>query len=363
MDSRAPKSIKYNQMFNKNINLKITASQKILVVSDIHLQLPLTSELSIIEQSLVGRINELATHKQAILVLNGDVLELWAQSNQSVEEIIDAYTELKLAILSFNKKPGHRIIYTVGNHDDSLAVSASDRAVVANHWQAEVCNTLNLTIGRRTIRIEHGHENDPYNKTSSTGYSHGKKLVQTTLPTLLERIPTLIRGIGDVVDRSLLPSFVLSNLLYKLVVPFSIPIVLLWAGYQTAARSDTRYAAAAALVLLLGWAAFMLLDIFLRLVARQTLGGGKKYMKSLDSYQKETKFNALVLGHTHDGRVEKRRDYSYANSGCNDIIALPRTGWLGIPRFIRYIQMSEITIDYSKKEPIKYHQQIITLVK
>ena len=350
-------------MFDKNINLKITAGQKLLVVSDIHLQLPLTSELSIIQQSLVGRINELATHKQAILVLNGDVLELWAQSDQSVEDIIDGYTDLRVAILNFNKKPGHRTIYTVGNHDDSLAVSASDRAVVAKHWQAEVCNTLNLMIGRKTIRIEHGHENDMYNKTSSTGYSHGKKIVQTTLPTLLERIPTLIRGIGDVVDRSLLPSFVLSNLLYKLVVPFSIPIVLLWAGYQTAARSDTRYALAAVLVLVLGWAAFIVLNVLVRLVARQTLGGGKKYMRSLDKYQKEAKFDALVLGHTHDGRVEKRSGYSYANSGCNDIIALPRTGWLGIPRFKRYIQMSEITIDYSKKDSIKYHQQIITLVK
>lgn len=350
-------------MFDKTIDLKITTNQKLLVVSDIHLQLPLTSELCIIQQSLVGRINELATHKQAILVLNGDVLELWAQSDRSVEDIIDGYTDLRLAILNFNKKPGHRVIYTVGNHDDVLAVRASDRAVVASHWQAEVCNTLSLTIGRRTIRIEHGHENDRYTKTPSAGSSHGKKLVQNTMPMLLEKIPILVGGIGDVVDRSLLPSFVLSNLLYKLVVPFSIPIVLLWAGYQTALRSDARYALAAALVLVLGWAAFIVLNILVRLVARQTLGGGKKYMRSLDKYQKEAKFDALVLGHTHDGRVEKRSGYTYANSGCNDIIALPRTSWLGIPRFRRCIQMSEITIDYSKKDPIKYHQQIITLVK
>jgi len=350
-------------MFDKNINLKITTSQKILVVSDIHLQLPLTNELSIIQQSLVGRINELATHKQAILVLNGDVLELWAQSDQSVEDIIAGYTDLKAAILSFNKKPGHRVIYTVGNHDDVLAVSASDRAVVANHWRAEVCNTLNLTIGRRTIRIEHGHENDPYSKTSPAGSSHGKKLVQNTLPMLLERVPILVRGIGDVVDRSFLSSFVLSNLLYRLILPFSVPIVLFWAIYQVVINSDARYAVATALVLLMGWLAFIVLDIIIRLVARQTLSGGGSYIKGLDGYQKEAKFNALILGHTHDGGVEKRRGYIYANSGCNDIIALPRKGWLIIPRFSRYIQMSEATIDYSKKEPIKYHQQIITLVK
>ena len=108
-------------MFDKTIDLKITTNQKLLVVSDIHLQLPLTSELSIIQQSLVGRINDLATHKQAILVLNGDVLELWAQSDQSVEDIIDGYTDLRVAILNFNKKPGHHVIYTVGNHDDVLA--------------------------------------------------------------------------------------------------------------------------------------------------------------------------------------------------------------------------------------------------
>ncbi|MEI6581622.1 MAG: metallophosphoesterase [bacterium] len=350
-------------MFDKNINLKITTSQKVLVVSDIHLQLPLTNELSIIQQSLVGRINELATHKQAILVLNGDILELWAQSDQSVEDIIAGYTDLKAAILNFNKKPGHRVIYTVGNHDDVLAVSASDRAVVANHWRAEVCNTLNLAIGRRTIRIEHGHENDSYNKTSPARYSHGKKLVQNTLPMLLERVPILVSGIGDVVDRSFLASFVLSNLLYKLIIPFSITIVLFWAVYQAVVNSNARYVAATALVLLMSWLAFIVMDVLVRLVARQTLGGGKKYMRSLDKYQKEAKFDALVLGHTHDGKVEKRSGYSYANSGCNDIIALPRTGWLVIPRFSRYIQMSEITIDYSKKEPIKYHQQIITLVK
>ncbi len=350
-------------MLDKTINLKISPSVAVLIVSDIHLQLPITNELSIIQRSLVGRIKELSKHQQAILVLNGDVLELWAQSDQSVEDIIGGFHELTEAILIFAQKPQHKVIFTIGNHDDILASSPTDRAVLQNLWKAQVCIILNLEIGRKIIRIEHGHEHDSYNKSIDSGTTSGKQLVQRTLPLLTKYIPTLITNIGDVVDRSLLISFVLSNLVYKILVPFALPIVIIWSGYLSISRSDYRYIASSLIVLAGLWVMILLADFVLRLLARYVLGGRPRYLRNINKYRKKHKFNILVCGHTHDGMVFKRPGYTYANSGCNDIIATASLGWLGLAKFARYIQMSEIIIDYSKKEPIKYNQQIITLVE
>jgi UDP-2,3-diacylglucosamine pyrophosphatase LpxH len=255
------------------------------------------------------------------------------------------------------------VIYTVGNHDDILTRSAADRAVVEKHWKAEICSTLDLKKGKKLIRIEHGHENDPYNKTSDTETPHGKKLVQKTLPILLRIMPTLFRNIGDVVNRSLLPSFVLGNLAYKVVFPYAFSLVAIISGCIAIYTGDRRYAVAAVLVLVSLWLIFIITDLILRIVAEHALGGGSKYMNRVDNYARNEKLNVLVYGHTHNGGVEKRKGYVYVNGGCNDVIAKPRIGWLGLYKFDRYIQMSNILIDENEKESIKYEQEIIPLVE
>lgn len=350
-------------MFKQKITYELTTDTKILVVSDIHLQFPISKEQEVIARSLVKRIDDLSKSKKAVLVLNGDVLELWEQINQNIEDILTAFKDLTQSIKNFADKKNHSVIYTIGNHDDILRRSAADRAVIKKYWHAELCNTLDLVRGRKIIRIEHGHENDPYNKTSDNENPHGKELVQKTLPVLIKTMPTLFTNIGDVVNRSLLPSFVLSNLTYKIIFPYVFSLVALTSGILSIVLNDNRIAAATILTLIISWLLILVADLVLRFVAEHALGGGSKYMNRVDEYAINQKINVLVYGHTHNGRVEKRNGYVYANSGCNDVIAKPRVGWLGLYKFNRYIQMSDITIDESKKESIKYNQEIIPLVE
>ncbi len=350
-------------MFNKIINIEIKPSTKILVVSDIHLQLPVTQELGMIQKSLAERIDILGESSDAILVLNGDVIELWEQHGHSVGDILKGFPVLSESIASFAKKNGHSVVYTVGNHDDTLALSESDRKIIEKKWSAKVCRTLEFKIRKKIIRIEHGHESDSFNATSDNANPKGKKLVQNVLPILTKTMPSLFKGIGDVVNRSLLPSFVLSNLVYKMIAPICAPIIIAVSVLISLATQDSRYWKAAIIVLVLLWVVLMISDAVIKLIAGFVLGGKSAYLRKVDTYHNSEKFDVIIYGHTHQGAIEKRKGYIYANDGCNDIVALPRIGWLGLVEFNKFVQLSHISLDSGKKDFIKYHQHFIPLVE
>jgi len=350
-------------MFKDKITLDLKSNTKALIVSDIHLQLPLSRELEMIQGSLVSRINELSKSRNAILILNGDILELWENKYQTVADILAGFSSLTFAINEFIKNKNHRVIYVVGNHDDIVSRSSSEQKSLHKLWGAEICRTLDTFIGKDKIRFEHGHESDSYNATLNQQEPKGKKLVQNTLPILLNTMPSLFSGIGDVVNRSLLPSYVLSNFAYRIVAPICMPVVLIVSIMLSVGLSDDRYWKAAIVVFILLWALFLITDVLLRFVASFALGGGSSYMRKVDKYQEDAKFDTIIYGHTHQGLIEKRNKYTYANSGCNDIVAFPRIGWMGLVRFNRYVQLSNLNIDNSKKKYLSYHQEIVPLVE
>lgn len=349
-------------MTQNKTQLKLSNGTKVLIVSDIHLRLPITSQLGMIQNSLVSRISELSKHKQAVLVFNGDIFELWEQSSQTVEEIIGAFAELTKAVQEFAGN-NHQIIFTVGNHDDEVNNAPSNAAVLKKLWRAKVVNNLELDLQGKAILIEHGHEHDPYNRSGNEGATHGKTLVRNTLPKLINNMPTLFVGISDVVNRAYLPSFVLSRLAYGILAPIVFPLTLVFSLYFYFIGRDVRFVMAFAIVWLATWLLILVLDNLLRLIGKHTLGGGAKYLDELDKYHTKLKFDMLILGHTHDGGVWKRQGYTYANSGCNDTVAIPKLGWLGLHKFNRYVQMSDITIEPAKKQPINYQEQLVPLVK
>ena len=346
-----------------SLSISLNDQTKVLVVSDIHLRLPITRELGVIQNSLVDRVKDLSSHKQALLILNGDIFELWEQTDQTVADIIEGFGELTVAIQKFAKGRGHRVLYVVGNHDEQLATSPTDRAVVEHHWRAIVTNRLELAAGKKIIVIQHGHQYDPYNKPNSLGDSSGKKLVQGTMPVLQENLPKLFENIGDVTDRSLLGEFVIANFLYRMFVPVIAPLAVLVSlvfayYYHNQAIVLGTIGVLAGLVIIM-----MVIGLISRFVSGIVLGGGRSFLHKLDLAQQKDKFNVLILGHTHQGGIFRRSGYVYVNSGCSDIVASHRVGWLLLPKFERHLQMSGLTIDYSKKQPIEYHHQTIPLVE
>ena len=155
----------------------------------------------------------------------------------------------------------------------------------------------------------------------------------------------------------------MSNLVYGLVVPLLVPLVLGLSMVAALYERDPRYLFSALAVLVAAWLATLLFDRVLRLLAARVFGGGARFMDSIFEYQKRNRYDVLILGHTHRGAVVKRGRYYYANSGCNDIIAIPKNGWLGLVKFNRFVQMSDIRLNNKQKEFVKYHEDIITLLK
>ena len=349
-------------MKQNRTKIRLAKDARVLVLSDIHLRLPMTKELEIIQASLVERISELSRYKNAILVFNGDIFELWEQSSQTVEENIVGFEDLTKAIREFSG-PSHQVIFTVGNHDDAIIIKKSNAQALKKLWAAQVMTSLELEMNNKLVLVEHGHEHDSYNKSGEEGKTHGKTLVKSTLPKLIKHAPTLFIGIGDVVNRAYLPSYVLSRLIYGLVVPIVMPITLIFCIYFYLQNKGTRFILAFFVVWLISWVVVLIADNILRMIAKLTFGGGSQYLKDLDEYQSKEGFDVLLLGHTHDGGVWKRQNYIYANSGCNDTIAVPKLGWLGLHKFNRFVQMSNIIIEPDKKQPIKYHERIESLVK
>lgn len=344
--------------------IKFGRNEKALVVSDIHLRLPITPELAMIQKSLAERVDKLNKHKVATLILNGDIFELWEKPVQDVEDIILGFEALTKSIEKFASKKSHRVVFTVGNHDEAINTNSSYKKALQKLWGAKVCNSIDLSLEGQKVRIEHGHEFDPYNQTTTeAGKTHGKSLVQSTLPRLVKAIPLVFSGIGDVVNRAELPCYAISRLMYKIVVPIVLPLSLAASIYFLYSTGDIRWLWAFCLVWLAVWALVIVLDWVLESIADLTFGGGSKYLKKLDEYQKQKGFDLLVLGHTHLGGVWKREGYSYANSGCNDVIVKSRYGYLGIYKFPRFVQMSGINLDGSKKDLAKYEEKIVSLVK
>lgn len=346
-----------------NIELTVSKTTRVLVVSDIHLRLPVTRELSVIQSSLVDRIAELAKQKEAVLVLNGDVFELWEQTNQSVADIVDGFNELTIAIQKFAKGREHKVIYIVGNHDELLASSPTDRAVVEHQWRAEVAMGLIFNVGHKTYLVQHGHQYDPYNKPNDSKESKGKKLVQNTLPMLVQHLPSLFDNIGDVSDRSLLSEYVIGNFIYKIFAPVVAPLTLLVGIVGSIVYKNWEILIWTILTLVAIVVAANLVGMLVRLFSNFIFGGGETFLKKVDRSQSKNKANVVVLGHTHQGGITKRHNYIYANSGCNDIVATKHIGWLGALKFTRSVQLSGLTMDFTKNQPTEYHQENLPLVE
>lgn len=335
----------------------------VLVISDTHLRLPVTRELGVIQHSLVERINKLNQHKDAILVLNGDIFELWEQSGQSVADIIDGFRELTTAIQEFTERSKHRVFYVLGNHDGQLPESPTDRALVQSRWHVQVAMELVLLRGTKKILLQHGHQYDPFNAPATSGGSRGKKVVQQTLPTLQKYLPFLFNHLGDVVDRGVVLEYVIANFLYRVFVPVVVPTSLLFGTIVSWHTHTWRLFWWVVMVLGLLTLIIIILGLISRWIAGSILGGGDKYFNRVDGTQKDRRVDIVLLGHTHRGGVFKKQKYIYANSGCNDIVALQRTGWLGLAKFDRRLQLSSITIDFTQKPSLQYYQQDLPLVE
>ncbi len=124
-----------------------TTSDRMVVISDLHLGNPFSTN----GRGIVAFL-KWANSEEYDICINGDGLEI-AQS--SFTKMIHEVPEFMRA-LSEIRKAGREVYYVVGNHDIALEHFLDDWGMM------KASPFLNVSSGKKRIRIEHGHLYDPF---------------------------------------------------------------------------------------------------------------------------------------------------------------------------------------------------------
>lgn len=155
------------------LRVTVPAGGRVLVASDLHLGAVPSAASSAAVDELARRLD--AVTGPAALVLAGDVFELWAEPNNTPAKALRAHPRLAEAVRAFAAGPHRQVAVVVGNHDGELGWCPDRRREVAvglapadpGAATVEVAAAVDLDIatgqGPALIRVEHGHQLDPWN--------------------------------------------------------------------------------------------------------------------------------------------------------------------------------------------------------
>ena len=144
------------QMIPDVLAVAVPKGQPVLVVSDMHLRPTPSSASQWSAPVLAGKLTE--WKGDGLLILAGDLLEMWFVLPPDPKGSLDAHPELTAAIRAFADTPGRRVIYAIGNHDGRLGWDAGTQQVVRDDLHAELAFAVELTIdggskGPQKVRI------------------------------------------------------------------------------------------------------------------------------------------------------------------------------------------------------------------
>jgi len=203
------------------ISVDVPRGQRVLVISDMHLW-PKPNDASKWAAPQVARVLD-EWQGPGLLVLAGDILEMWFVQPPDPEGSFSAHPEFAGAVRRFAEAEGRRVIYLVGNHDGRLGWDQKAIDVVREQLHAELAFAAELTIeGERKVRIEHGHEYDPANEfvdPRDPGETPlGQHIVQEILPSMTFAEEGWLDGVESLADPRTFPAFLTSRLFYRRVL-------------------------------------------------------------------------------------------------------------------------------------------------
>jgi UDP-2,3-diacylglucosamine pyrophosphatase LpxH len=359
------------------------ANTLILSCSDLHLAANKTSASQRVEQELGKAIEAAAKKKHAVLVLNGDIIEMWAGERPSVAKALSTHAHFSRTIKEFAKPKEHKVFYVVGNHDAKLGWDKSSQKEIAK-LGAEICFQLELKTPDGSIYFEHGHSFDEDNAISDPRDPHdtplGQHIVQQALPLVKESQGKLLAGIDHLAEPHLFPKFVASRIMYReilnrswwLLIPLFITLIgrIIFGlgiyelfGFQTQKIIEiiiiTEIAVFVNLALIVLVIVLILQAILRRAKGLPGAGSGahhndlpreraKEYIKSGDL--------GLITGHTHRPEVTKIGQGFYANSGSGTKMLIAAKARFGLPKtYIAKNQLSWLELVYGNNLDVKLH--------
>jgi UDP-2,3-diacylglucosamine pyrophosphatase LpxH len=356
----------------------------ILSCSDLHLASGRTSASDWVERELSKAIEAGGQNEHAIVVLNGDIIEMWAGERPSVNKALQAHTKFAKVLTEFASAKHHKLYYVVGNHDAKLGWDRQSQKDI-NKLGAELCFELELVTPDGTIYFEHGHSFDVDNAISDPRDPHdtplGQHIVQQALPLVKQSQGKMLSGIDHLEEPHQFPKFVASRVMYREILNRSwwllIPIIITLIGriiiglgiYSFSGFPAQRITEVLILTELAVFinVAFIVLVIVLILQAilRRAKGlpgaGSGVHHNDAPRAQAAADIKAgnlgRITGHTHRPEITKIGQGFYANSGSGTKMLVATKARFGLPKtYIAKNQLSWLEIFYSKDLDIKLYR-------
>ncbi|HEY1627679.1 MAG TPA: metallophosphoesterase [Streptosporangiaceae bacterium] len=216
------------------LDVVIPEGATVLVASDLHLPPERTDVSGRSCQALAERLAQI--REPLTVVLAGDIAELLGFSEATATEILRAHEDLCVALRAVTERGG-QVVYTVGNHDGDLAWDVKSADAVWELMGARLCLAADLLFADgRKVRVEHGHQLDPYNcfhdPRNSLDTPIGHHIVREVIPRIEWLGRGWVDGAHEMADPTDFPSFVASRLVYRKLIRhiwwlIAIPLVLL----------------------------------------------------------------------------------------------------------------------------------------
>lgn len=356
----------------------------ILSCSDLHLAANKTTASEWVEKELSRQIEEGSINENAIVVLNGDIVEIWAGERPNVKKALTTHSVFAKALLDFSRLPNHKVFYVIGNHDGKVGWDKPSQKAAKELLGAGLCFELELTSPQGSIFFEHGNVFDPDNSFEDPRDPYdkpfGQYIVQQALPLVKQSQGKLLNGIDHLAEPHQFPKFVASRVMYReilnrswwLLIPLFITLlgriiiglgIYKFSGFPAQRIAEvlilTELAVLINILFLIGVVALILQAILKR--AKGLPGGGSGVhhndLPRTRASEEVKKGNlGVVTGHTHRPEVTKIGQGFYANSGSGTKIVMAAKAKFGLPKtYIAKNQLSWIEIFYAENLEVKLY--------
>ncbi len=353
------------------LEVAVPPEAKVIAISDLHLP-PVRSAVSARSCETLARQLQAETGALTV-VFAGDVVELLGSPEATATDILRAHEDLCAALMAVTARGG-QVIYAIGNHDGDLAWDVKAADAVREMTGAKLCLSADLLLADgRKIRVEHGHQLDPYNCFCDARNPLDTPIGHHVVREVIPRIEFLGRGWVDgaheMADPTDFPSFIASRLVYRklgrrlwwlIAVPLAI-MVLVRIPEFTDFKSrypDTNvwvhraailgYGALADLIVIAAVVGILVRRAWLSIsaLALDDRGYGQNHaarQRAVDLVADG--YYGFITGHTHHPELAATADGFYANSGSCTSVVEGIGGRYGLPpAYVRNQQICWVEI-------------------
>src|SRR6201996_8670417 len=352
------------------LDVAIAPGSTVIAISDLHLPPERTTGSGRSCQVLARRLG--ADTGPLTVVLAGDIVEMLAYPGRGAAEVLEAHDDLCQALAAVVARGG-QVVYTVGNHDVDLNWDLKAATAVRESTGAVLCLAADLILpDGQKIRVEHGHQIDPYNcfhdPRNPLDTPLGHHIVREVIPKIEWLGRDWLTGAHQTADPADFPSFLASRLVYRKLARHLwwvvlVPILLFALVFPEVGRVRDRYPDAGRWLHdgeILGYGALVdiaIIALVIAIVSRRAWTSISALALSQRGYGQNSAareradeliadgYIGYLSGHTHHPELNAHGDGFYGNTGsCTSVVEAIDTIYGMPPVYLRTQQLSWLEI-------------------